>query len=416
MKTKFTSGGITAPKGFTASGLFCGIKKSKKKDLVLIYSETPCVAAGVFTANKVQASCVVINKKHLKDGKAQAIVANSGNANCMTGKAGFKDSETMAASVGKALHAPKNNVLIASTGVIGKPLPIAKITGAVPELVEKLSKKGARDAALGILTTDHIVKEVAAEVTIGKTKIKIGAIAKGAGMIHPQMTLSSSAQGYGGTKHATMLCFVTTDALIAPLALRAALDEATQKTFNMITIDGDMSTNDMVLVLANGMAGNEKITGGSKEFRIFSEALGTLFLALAKLMVQDAEGATKFVEVTVRGAKSENDARVAARAVASSNLVKCALYGSDPNWGRIAAAIGQSSAHVDPWKMKIYLGEELVLQKGGKVEKKAALLDRIFAKKNIQIRVDLGLGTSSATAYTCDLSTAYVQLNSAYRT
>ncbi|MEK7479709.1 MAG: bifunctional glutamate N-acetyltransferase/amino-acid acetyltransferase ArgJ [Patescibacteria group bacterium] len=416
MTTKFTTGGIAAPKGFTASGLFCGIKKSKKKDLALIYSEVPCTAAGVFTTNKVQASCVVINKKHLADGKAQAILANSGNANCMTGKSGFKDSETMAATIGTALHIAKQNVLVASTGVIGKPLPIGKIVDAAPELVKKLSKKGAKDAALGILTTDHTVKEVAAEVMIGKTKIKIGAIAKGAGMIHPQMALSSSAKGFGGTKHATMLCFVTTDASIALPALRTALDEATQNTFNMITIDGDMSTNDMVLVLANGMAGNKKIIGGSKESKIFSKALAALFLTLAKLMVRDAEGATKFVEVRVLGAKSDSDARVAARAVASSNLVKCALFGSDPNWGRIAAAIGQSAAHVDPWKMKIYLGKELVLQKGGKVEKKAALLDKVFAQKNIRITVDLGLGTASATAYTCDLSLAYVQLNSAYRT
>src|SRR3989344_4522943 len=311
---KTIKGGVTAPKGFTASGLFCGIKKTGKKDLALICSEVPCTAAGVFTTNKVQASCVVINQKNLKDGKAQAILANSGNANCMTGKSGFKDSETMAATVGKALHVSKQNVLVASTGVIGKPLPVEKIVGASSELVKTLSKKGAKDAAQGILTTDHTVKEVAAEVMLGKTKIKIGAIAKGAGMIHPQMAL-----------HATMLCFITTDALIAPTALRAALDRATQKTFNMITIDGDMSTNDMVLVLANGRAGNKKIVAGSKEFKIFSEALGALFLALAKLMVRDAEGATKFVEVTVRGAKSETDARIAARAIASSNLVKCAL-------------------------------------------------------------------------------------------
>src|SRR3990167_10490754 len=244
---KTIKGGVTAPTGFTASGLFCGIKKTNKKDLALIYSETPCTAAGVFTTNKVQASCVVINKTHLKDGKAQAIVANSGNANCMTGKSGFKDSETMAATVGKALHVSKQNVLVASTGVIGKPLPVEKIVGASSELVKTLSKKGAKDAAQGILTTDHTVKEVAAEVMLGKTKIKIGAIAKGAGMIHPQMALHATAQGYGGTKHATMLCFVTTDASIALPALRAALDEASQNTFNIITIDGDMSTKHMVV-------------------------------------------------------------------------------------------------------------------------------------------------------------------------
>ncbi len=402
-------GGVTSPIGFKASGISCGIKKSGAKDLSLIYSEKLCDATGVFTTNKVKASCVIINGEHLKDGRAQAIIANSGVANCMTGKKGFRDSRTMASVVANGLGLRKGDVCVASTGVIGHYLPIEKIVKAVPSLIKGLSDKGSKNAASGIMTTDHAIKESAVEFLIGNKRIRIGAIAKGAGMIHPEMSL-------GASRHATMLCFVTTDAVIAPSALRQALDSATQKSFNMITIDGDMSTNDMALVLANGMAQNKKITAKSKEFLIFSNALLSVLLTLAKLMVKDAEGATKFVEVSVLGAKNEKDARIAARKVASSNLVKCALYGSDPNWGRIASSAGQSSAHVDPWKMKIYLGKELVLKNGDEVKKKPGVLDKIFSKKNIKITVDLGLGRGEATAYTCDISIAYVKLNSAYHT
>lgn len=409
MNMKLIRGGVTAPRGFKASGISCGIKTTGAKDLSLIYSEKPCVAAGVFTTNKVKASCVVINSEHLKDGKAQAIIANSGNANCMTGKRGFKDSRTMASTAANVLKIKKSNVCVASTGVIGRYLPIERIVKAVPSLIKELSDKGSENAARGIMTTDHRIKEVAVEFLVGNKRVRIGAIAKGAGMIHPEMALSSA-------RHATMLCFVTTDAVIATSALRKALDSATQKSFNMITVDGDMSTNDMVLVLANGMAENKKIVGKSKEFQIFSKALESVLLTLAKLIVQDAEGATKFVEISVLGAKNEKDARIVARKIASSNLVKCALYGSDPNWGRIAASAGQSGAVIDPWKMKIYLGKELVLKNGDEVKKKLGVLDRVFSKKNIGITVDLGLGYGKATAYTSDLSSAYVKLNSAYHT
>src|SRR3989338_2485286 len=339
---KTISGGVTAPKGFKANGLHCGIKSKKNNDLALIYSEKPCTAAGVFTTNKVHASCVAISQAHLKYGHAQAIIANSGNANCMTGKKGFADSRAMAAAAAAGLGLAEKDVCVASTRVIGHPLPIKKIVNAVPALVKGLRAKGSKNAARAIMTTDSTLKEVATEFTIGKKRVRIGAIAKGAGMIHPEMALapSSSAQGYGRTKHATMLCFVTTDASITPAALRAALDSATGNSFNMITIDGDMSTNDMVLVLANGMAGNKIIAAGSKDARMFGEALETLFLKLAQLVVRDAEGATKFVAVTVKNAQSAADARTVARAVSSSTLVKCALFGSDPNWGRIAAALG----------------------------------------------------------------------------
>ncbi len=416
---KLIQGGVTAPIGFKANGLCCGIKKSKRKDLTLIYSERLCDAAGIFTTNKVQASCVVINKEHLKDSKAQAIIANSGNANCMTGESGFENSRAMALAVARILRFHKKNILIASTGIIGKPLPIKKIVNAIPELVRGLSKKGGENAAAGILTTDRVAKETAAEFRVGKRRVRIGAIAKGAGMIHPELALypvRPATKASAGLRHATMLCFVTTDAAITPAALRDALDKAAQKTFNMITIDGDMSTNDMVLILANGMAQNKKIVEKSKEFRLFSKTLEALFLSLAKLMVRDAEGATKFVEVIAKNAQVPEDARIVARSVASSNLVKCAVFGSDPNWGRIAAAVGYSGAHVDPLKMQIFLGKELVLRNGGKVKKRAVLLNRVFAQKNIKIIVDLGLGRYGATVYTCDFSTNYVRINSAYRT
>ena len=421
---KLIHGGVTAPLGFKAHGVFCGIKKSKKRDLALIYSEKPCLAAGVFTTNKVQASCVVINKEYLKDGLAQAIIANSGNANCMTGESGFDNSRAMAAAVARILKLKKKNVLVASTGVIGKPLPIKKIIGAVPELVKGLSRKGAEFAAAGILTTDRMIKQGAAEFLVGKRKVRIAAMAKGAGMIHPQMVLPATKASAGlrpakktsGLRHATMLCFVTTDAVIAPSALRNALQKAVDRSFNMITIDGDMSTNDMVLVLANGMAQNKKIVETTKEFREFSRVLETLFSQLAKQMIKDAEGATKFVEIAVRNAQTKEDAKTVAMSVARSSLVKCALFGCDPNWGRIAAAAGYADAHVDPWKLQIYLGRELVLRNGGRVKKKAALLNRVFAQKNIKIIVDLGTGKYGASAFTCDFSTNYVRINSAYRT
>jgi glutamate N-acetyltransferase/amino-acid N-acetyltransferase len=405
---KIIQGGITAPVGFKASGLYCGIKKSKRKDLALIVSEKLCTAAGVFTANKVQASCVIINKDHLRDGQAQAIIANSGNANCMTGESGFENSRMMISVVARTLGFKKKDVLVASTGVIGKPLPIKKIVNCIPELAEALNPKGSEAAAAAILTTDRLNKEMAVEFYVGRRRVRVGAIAKGAGMIHPEMSTTG--------RHATMLCFVSTDAVIAPAALREALEGAVIKTFNTITIDGDMSTNDMVLILANGMAQNKKIVEKTKEFRLFAKALETIFLALAKQMIRDAEGAPKFIEVFVKNASSRQDARLVSKAVAGSTLVKCAAFGSDPNWGRIAAAVGYSGAHVDPWRMMIFLGKEPVLRNGGRVKQDAAVLNRIVAQKNIKITVDLGLGKFNATAYTCDFSTNYVRINSAYRT
>jgi len=400
-------GGVTAPTGFKAHGITCGIKRSKKKDLALVVSDKLCDAAGVFTSNKVQASCVVVNKDHLRDAKAQAIVCNSGNANCMTGEPGFENTRSMASATARHLGLKKKNVLVASTGVIGQPLPITKILRGLPELVKGLNRHGSDDAAAAILTTDKQTKQMAVEFNVGKRRVRLGAICKGSGMLHPQMQ---------SPKHATMLCFVSTDAVISHAALRSALERAIEKTFNSITVDGDMSTNDMVLILANGMAQNRVIVEKTPEFRLFCKALEMVCLVLAKQMIKDAEGATKFVEITVRRAATSEDARLAAKAVASSNLVKCALFGCDPNWGRIAAATGYSGASVDPWKLTIQLGREIVLKNGGRVKKDASILNCIFAKKNIRIVVDLGLGKYAATCYTSDLSTNYVRINSAYRT
>lgn len=405
---KWISGGVTAPIGFLASGIRCGIKKSsKKKDLALIVSQSPCDAAGAFTTNQVRAACVDVTADHLKDHRAQAIVANSGNANCLTGEAGRENTLKMAKAVAERLHLKPKNILVASTGVIGKQLPIKKIIQSIPVLIDGLSRKGSEHAAAAILTTDRTAKEVAVSIKIGRKNVRLGAIAKGAGMVEPLMMVP---------RHATMLCFVTTDALITQAALRGALQRAVRRTFNRISIDGDRSTNDMTLLLANGRAENKKIVEKTKEFWTFAYALESMCLSLAKSMIRDAEGATKFVEVVVRNAASKEDAQTAARAVANSSLVKTALFGGDPNWGRIAAAVGASGSTVDQKKLMIYLGRELVLRHGNRVQKPSAVLNRIFKRRNIRLLMDLGVGKYSTVFWTCDLSTSYVRINSAYRT
>ncbi len=406
---KWIGGGVTAPLGFRANGIFCGIKKSKRKDLALVVSDRRCLAAGMFTSNKVQAACVGFNKEQLRGGEAQAVLVNSGNANCLTGRAGYANTVRMAAAAARELGISPRSVLVGSTGVIGVPLPIKKILEGIPLLARGLSRRGGADAAHAILTTDRMPKEAAVEIRIGKKPVRIGAIAKGAGMIHPDMVP-------GDHRHATMLCYIATDAAIASGALRQALERAAAKSFNMITIDADQSTNDMAVLMANGAAQNRVIKEKTKELRVFCRALDAVCLVLAKLMVKDAEGATKFVEISVRNALTPEDARLAARTVASSKLVKCALFGSDPNWGRIAAAVGTSRAAVDPNRLQIRLGPKVVLKNGSRVAQSASELGRIFARKGIKISVDLGLGRHAATAWTCDLSTSYVRINSAYRT
>ena len=404
-------GGITAPLGFKANGIFCGIKKSRKRDLMMIASESPCVTAGVFTTNQLKAACVQHNVKLLRNAQAQAIVANSGNANCLTGPAGRRHNARMAEAAAKALGILPSLVLTASTGVIGQRLPIERVMEGMQELAEGLrtGPQASEDAAESILTTDLVTKEKAFKIRIGGRSVRIGAISKGSGMMHPYMTAN-------GQRHATMLCFVTTDAVIGEAALKSALTRAVGKSFNMISVDGDQSTNDMVIVMANGKARNPVIREKSPEYRKFLDVLEDICVDMAKAMIRDAEGATKFVEIAVKNAKTTEDARTVAMSIGCSNLVKTALYGCDPNWGRIAASIGYSAVGIDPATLQIKIGAHTVLKGERGVQQNQAALARIFRKQDIRITVDLGIGNKSAAIWTSDLSTQYVKINSAYRT
>lgn len=404
MSVKIVEGGVCAAEGFLAAGLYAGIKKNLLgKDLGLIFSEIPATAAGVFTTNKIKAACVTVSKEHLANKKAQAVIVNSGNANCCTGKEGLLDAEQMAAVAARMLGIKPADVLVASTGVIGKPLPMGKIINNVPQLVKRLSTKNNKDAAQAIMTTDTVKKEFAVRFKLDKNTITVGGMAKGSGMIHPNM--------------ATMLAFITTDAAISAAALKAALLESVEKSFNSISIDGDMSTNDMVLVLANAAAGNKPITPLTKTaFEKFSAALSKVTEALAKMIVKDGEGATKFIEVFVKGAKTQADAKLAARAVCNSPLVKTAIYGQDANWGRVAAAAGASKAEVCLEKISICFGRAKVLNSGKPVVFDENVLKKILSKKEIKITVDLGLGDASAKMWTCDFSEEYIRINARYRT
>ncbi len=377
---KISKGGVTSARGFKANGLNCGIKRSGKPDLALIASEVPCSAAGIYTKNSIIAAPLLVTKKHLKNSKAQAIIINSGNANCFTGHFGHVYAQKMAEHTAKGLDIPTSDVLVASTGIIGKPLPVKKITTAVPQLIKGLSRRKATLAARGILTTDTFVKEIAVTVPIAGKPVTLGACAKGSGMIEPHM--------------ATMLAFITSDIAIQPSCLRHALKEAAHSTFNSITVDGCMSTNDMVVIMANGLAGNRPLTRGSRDFKIFFNALRHVCLGLAKMIVRDGEGATKFIEVTVNGGKDERTAKIIAKKIANSNLVKTAAFGSNPNWGRVAAAVGSLSLPVREQDLKIKFSS--------------------FKKKDIRITVDCHLGQAAATVYTSDLSYEYVRINGEY--
>lgn len=374
------NGSVTTPLGFKANGLSCGIKRSGKLDLGLIFSENPAVTAGVFTKNSVKAAPLVVSMKHLKSHRSQAVVANSGNANCFTGKFGLIYAQRTAEIFAQLLNIKKTDVQIASTGIIGKALPFQKIIQGAPSLVKGLSFSGGHLAAKAIMTTDLIAKEIAVEITLSGKKVKIAGCAKGSGMIAPNM--------------ATMLGFITTDAAISAVMLKRALRWATDQSFNCITVDGCMSTNDMVTVMANGLAKNKPITAMDKNFKIFSEALNHVCLDLAKKIVIDGEGATKFIEIVCGGAKSFNEAKTIALAIANSPLVKTAAYGSNPNWGRVAAAVGSLGLNITEENLKIKFSS--------------------FEKKHIRMVVDVNRGKHQATVYTCDLSLDYVKINGAY--
>lgn len=391
-------GGITAPAGFKASGIRCGIK-SKGYDLALIYSEREASAAGVFTVNSVQAAPVRLSRWYLRSGRARAVVINSGNANACTGARGYKDAKTVTRLVASELGIKPEDVLTASTGIIGKSLPVGIITKAAGRLVRGLDYEGNTAAAWAIMTTDSFLKEQAVRFRAAGVELTVGAMAKGSGMICPGM--------------ATMLCFVTTDARIDNLALKKALGNSVEKTFHRITIDGDRSTNDTVIVLANGLAGNRKIGTGSRAFRDFQRALDHVMGSMARMIVKDGEGATKFIEIEVVGARSEEDAKKIAFSIANSNLVKTALAGESPNWGRIASAAGNAGVDISEGNLSIFIGEEQVM-KGAVVNYDVQKVKKSLSADEVRIVVNLGAGKKNCTVWTTDLTEDYVRINREY--
>lgn len=406
---KQVRGGVTAPQGFLASGIHVGIKKSSpvdKKDLALIYSEAPCTAAACYTRNKVFGQPIVVTREHLADGKAQAVIVNSGNANTCNGEAGVQAARRMASLVAERLPVKAADVIVASTGVIGVQLDVSPIEAGMEALVAGLSKSGSIDAREAILTTDTMKKELAIEFDVGGKAVTIGAMAKGSGMIHPNM--------------ATMLCFITTDCAISSALLQAALSESVKRSFNRVSVDGDTSTNDMVCILANGLAGNAEIKAEGADCRAFAEALDFLTVSLAKMIAHDGEGATKLIECVVSGAANEGEAEALAKGVITSSLVKTAIFGSDANWGRVLCALGYTPSSFDPDKVKVAFesprGYIEVCKDGAGVpfsEEKAKL---ILGAQEITILVELGGGSGQATAWGCDLSYEYVRINGDYRT
>ena len=406
MTMKLITGGVTAAQGFTASGIHCGIRKNtSKNDLSLIYSAAPCTAAAVYTTNLVKGAPLTVTKAHIADGKAQAVICNSGNANTCNAD-GIEIAEGMAQLTADALGIAPTDVVVASTGVIGQSLSLEPIKSGMGELVEKLSEGGSLEAALGIMTTDTIPKEVAVEFELGGKICRIGGIAKGSGMIHPNM--------------ATMLVFITTDAAISPDMLQKALSGDIQNTFNMISIDGDTSTNDMVTVLANGAAGNDEITSEGDDFTAFMQALNTVTVGLCRMIAGDGEGATKLLECRVTGAQTLDIAKTVAKSVICSSLLKAAMFGADANWGRVLCAIGYSGAAVDVSKIDVSFksdkGEILVCKDGAGVDFSEEKAKEILLEKEIEILVALNDGESDSVAWGCDLTYDYVKINGDYRT
>ncbi|HAA37299.1 MAG TPA: ornithine acetyltransferase [Firmicutes bacterium] len=401
MKFRKVEGGVTAAKSFLAAGVAAGLKKNEKKDMALIYSQLPAAAAGMFTKNRFQAAPVLVSREHLADGRAQAIIVNSGNANACTGEAGIKDARRMAELTGELLQLQPQDVLVASTGVIGQYLPMVKVESGIRAAVEQLQADGGLQAAEAIMTTDTTVKSAAYQVEIGGQTVTVGGIAKGSGMIHPNM--------------ATMLAFITTDCAIAPPLLQQALKQTVDRSYNLITVDGDTSTNDMVVVLANGAAGNQLISEENDDYRRFLLALQRVNTELSQKIVRDGEGATKFLEVTVQHAATVEDARILARGILTSNLVKTAFFGEDANWGRIVMAMGQTEVEFYPERVDIFLGDLQVTQNGQGLPLAEERAKAILARQDIQITVDLHMGEAEATAWGADLSYDYVKINASYR-
>ena len=403
---KLVSGGVCAAKGFTANGVHCGIRKNKtKKDLALIYSSVPAHAAAVYTTNLVKGAPLVVTKAHLEDGMAQAVICNSGNANTCNAN-GVEIAEQMSVLVAQQLKIQPQDVVVASTGVIGQPLDIEPIANGMQALANGLSSTGGTAAAEAIMTTDVALKEIAVSFTIGGKTCHLGGIAKGSGMIHPNM--------------ATMLVFLTTDVAISTPMLQKALRTDIANTFNMVSIDGDTSTNDMVTVLANGMAGNPEIAAEDDDFATFMQALNTVTVHLCRLIAGDGEGATKLLECKVTGAATVETAKTVAKSVICSSLLKAAMFGADANWGRVLCAIGYSGAAMDVWKVDVAFrsakGEIAVCKNGTGVDFSEEKAKEILLEKEIEILVELNSGGCEATAWGCDLTYDYVKINGDYRT
>jgi len=392
------SGGVTSPGGFLAGAASAGIKYNpgKRLDLGILYSRKPCAAAAVFTTNKVKAAPVLVSRERLQNGRASAVVMNSGYANACTGQQGKADAMEMTELAARQLKLKPEDVLVASTGVIGEMLPMERIRAAIPKIV--LTAEGGHDLARAIMTTDTVPKETAVK-TGGFT---IGGMLKGAGMIHPDM--------------ATMLCFLTTNAPVEPDFLKQALKKAVAVSFHMISVDGDNSTNDMVLIMANGMAGGKAIAGGSRQAAAFQRALNKVCIYLAREAVRDGEGATKMIEVKVGGALSSRDARLAARTIIGSSLVKAAVHGSDPNWGRVLAAAGRSGAALEEAKTELYIGGTCLVKSGTPLAYDKKEVVKHLDGKEVYINLNLNLGKAEATAWGCDLSEEYVKINAEYTT
>lgn len=406
MQIKQIAGGVTAPQGYQASGVHCGIRKNhSKKDLALLVSEKICNAAAVYTTNLVKGAPLLVTKMHLADGKAQAVICNSGNANTCNAN-GIEIAQKMCSLVSQATGIDAQNVIVASTGVIGQPLSIDPIAGAMGQLCSELNAQGSTAAAQAIMTTDTTDKQVAVELTIGGKICRIGGIAKGSGMIHPNM--------------ATMLVFLTTDCAISSAMLQKALSGDVAQTFNMLSVDGDTSTNDMVTILANGMAGNPEITEANGDFDVFMQALNTVTVHLCQMIAGDGEGATKRLECVVSGAEDLETAKVCAKSVICSSLLKAAMFGADANWGRVLCAIGYSGAKVDVRKINVAFqsakGKVVVCVHGAGVAFSEEQAKQILLEKEIEILICVGDGPYTATAWGCDLTYDYVKINGDYRT
>ena len=403
---KIISGGVCAAKGFKANGVHCGIRHNhSKKDLALIVSEKKAAAAAVYTTNLVKGAPLTVTKQNISDGYAQAVICNSGNANTCNAN-GIEIAEKMCALVEKATGVAAKDVVVASTGVIGQQLDITPIANGMEALTAGLSVENAGAAAQAIMTTDTVSKEVAVEFTAGGKLCRMGGIAKGSGMIHPNM--------------ATMLVFITTDCAISAQLLHKALSTDVQNTFNMTSVDGDTSTNDMVAILANGMAGNEAITEEGEDFTVFMEALNTITVHLCKMIAGDGEGATKLLECTVVGADTQGAAKIAAKSVITSSLMKAAMFGADANWGRVLCAIGYSGADVDVNKIGVTFrskaGSVTVCKNGAGILFSEELAKKVLLEKEIEIYITAGDGPGKATAWGCDLTYDYVKINGDYRT